>query len=386
MLINNLAEVNNLTTDASIIAETEWGTRRISYGNFSINTSNNNIFRGKNLVKLYDSQKESLNYLETATTKQTIANILAAHPYSNSTYKDIYIGDYIKIDNFPITNGMTLSDPPQGSESSAKTISDNNANDATASIIFRVAGFDLMPRPNSISSPNSIYSISSRHICFVPDSVLCFNKWMHIERKLSGGIANSYMVKNILPNIDTKLNNIFGDKLLSITNYFSNAVGDNYTSNTNNLSNIQFSTTNEEYITGNIGGENYNRLGRVTGSQSVSDIKCMLMNEIDVNGCRAIGSSYFDLGYERSQLPLFRIEPKYIYPSHLTVDGSNSAQIQGYWLRDIETITSCATITGSGLLRPNDIRTLSNLENDGVTSSIGANNIGVRPKFFVLAS
>ena len=379
MLINNLAEVSSLTTNASIIAETEWGTRRISYGNFSINTSNNNVFRGKNLVKLYDSQKESLNYLETATTKQTIANILAAHPYSNSTYKDIYIGDYIKIDNFPITNGMTLSDPPQGSESSAKIISDNNdANNVTASIIFRVAGFDIMPFPNSISS--------RRHICFVPDSVLCFNKWMHIERKLSGGIANSYMVTNILPNIDIKLNNIFGDKLLSVTNYFSNVVGDKYTSNTNNLSNIQFSTTNEEYVTGNIGGENYNKLGRVTGSTAVQNIKCMLMNEIDVNGCRAIGSSYFDLGYEKSQLPLFRIEPKYIYPSHLTVDGSNSAQIQGYWLRDIETITSCATITGNGLLRPNDIRTLSNLENDGVTSSIGANNIGIRPKFFVLAS
>ena len=182
-------------------------------------------------------------------------------------------------------------------------------------INWRIAAFNYYRNTGDTLVPGN-------HITIVPDTQL-YTHAMNDTNITTGGYTGSKMYTVGLEQAKTTIRGIFGTHLLNIRRYLSNAATDGASSG---------------------------------GAWFDSDIE--LMNEIMVYGSRVNGSTIrglYDIGTEKSQLPLFALNPRMINTR------------QSYWLRDVNSAAHFAYVDGSSF----------------ADYSNASNAYGVRPAFSI---
>ena len=262
----------------SIVHDGEEGTKRIEFAelfNAILNTADlntagfhNSIYRGKDIT----------SYFNDGSLYDRIAG---TNGYA--TFEDLYVGDYIKMPRKVCVVGDDC---------------DNAGTD-----IVKIAGFNCHWKNywsgNMLTKP---------HIDLVPDRNFGDCQPMNDSSDTTGGYKNSKMNKTIIgapatagnPNgtINEQLYNIFGSHL----------------------------QTYRELVSSAMDPARYNRFGQATGASSSwewIEVQAILMSEIEVYGSVVWGSSGYDIGTAKNQLPIFRLN---------TADLINS---EYYWLRDV---------------------------------------------------
>ena len=225
----------------------------------------NAIYRGK--------------YLGSALTSAQSATIRAGE------FDDLYIGDYWTI----------------------------------GGVNYRIAAFDYYYNCGDTAC-------TTHHVVVVPDTVL-YTAQMNAGNVTTGAYVGSAMYTTNLAQAKTTIQNAFGtDHLLTIRQYFQNAVTNGYT----------------------------------TGG-TWCDAVVWLMNEINVYGCKVFGDCIQGTNWanryyiDNSQYPLFAMNPRMIHTR------------QTYWLRDVATSAGFANVYYHGYCN----------------SYYSSNSYGVRPAFLV---
>ena len=214
---------------------------------------------------------------------------------SSGTFTDLFIGDYFKA----TINGVEHT--------------------------CRIAGFDIFLHNGYPSY------IQDHHVIIVPDEALMDDK-MNETNVTTGGFKSSKMYTTTLKTIDGYLQTTFGEHLVSYRELISSAVD----SSTNSM---------QPLLTGSASNWEWN------------DAKSMLLNEVEIFGAKIVSSSGYNGGIGMTQLPLFRLAPKFINGKRKT-----------FWLRDIAG-SSYYTCIDYGM-RPN-------------CCSAGNNTFGVRPRWIL---
>lgn len=150
-------------------------------------------------------------------------------------------------------------------------------------INWRIAAFNYYLRTGDVD-------LTTNHVTIVPDTAFD-SQPMNDTNTTTGGYVGSKMYATGLDQAKTIINNAFAGHVLNHRRYLSNSVTD---------------------------GES------TGGAYFDSDVE--LMNEIMVYGARINGSAVrglYDIGTEKSQLPLFALNPQSINTRH------------SYWLRDV---------------------------------------------------
>ena len=202
----------------------------------------------------------------------------------NSIYRGKYLGNTVTAEQYTAISSGTFTDLYIGDY---WTIGGVN---------WRIAAFNYYRNTGDTSVPGN-------HITIVPDTQL-YTHVMNDTNITTGGYTGSKMYTEGLEQAKTTIRGIFGTHLLNIRRYLSNAVTDGASSG---------------------------------GAWFDSDIE--LMNEIMVYGSRVNGSAIrglYDIGTEKSQLPLFALNPRMINIR------------QTYWLRDVVSASYFALVLGTG--------------------------------------
>ena len=260
---SDLAEVTSLgANDEFLVHLAGGGDRRVKFGAVNLNTSRNNVFRGKNLGTV---------------NADNIDSFIADHGISTGAFTDIYLGDYFVI-NYNGTNRN-----------------------------IRVAGFDYLWYTGDTN-------LSKHHILCVPDNALCTaamnstNTTGKSANEANTSDKQAYLgsdMHNItIADVDAKLTAIFGGHLLTHRELLTNSIDANQTSGGHTA--WKGASNNREWV----------------------DAKCVLMSEIEVYGSNVWSSSAYDTGLTRGQIPLFKVEPRFI-----------SQAREWYWLRDVASST-----------------------------------------------
>ena len=221
----------------------------------------------------------------------------------NSIYRGKYLGNTVTAEQYTAISSGTFTDLYIGDY---WTIGGVN---------WRIAAFNYYRNTGDTSVPGN-------HITIVPDTQL-YTHVMNDTNITTGGYTGSKMYTEGLEQAKTTIRGIFGTHLLNIRRYLSNAVTDGASSG---------------------------------GAWFDSDIE--LMNEIMVYGSRVNGSAIrglYDIGTEKSQLPLFALNPRMINIR------------QTYWLRDVVSASLFARVGNTGDARYGD----------------ASNARGVRPAFSI---
>lgn len=275
----------------SIVHDGEEGTKRIEFAelfNAILNTADlntagfhNSIYRGKDIT----------SYFNDGSLYDRIAGTNGFAPF-----EDLYIGDFIKMPRV------------------VKVVGDDCDNAGTD--IVKIAGFNCHWKNywsgNMLTKP---------HIDLVPDRNFGDCQPMNDSSDTTGGYKNSKMNKTIIgapatagnPNgtINEQLYNIFGSHL----------------------------QTYRELVSSAMDPARYNRFGQATGASSSwewIEVQAILMSEIEVYGSVVWGSSGYDIGTAKNQLPIFRLN---------TADLINS---EYYWLRDVASAEDFCYVSGNG--------------------------------------
>ena len=275
----------------SIVHDGEEGTKRIEFAelfNAILNTADlntagfhNSIYRGKDIT----------SYFNDGSLYDRIAGTNGFAPF-----EDLYIGDFIKMPRV------------------VKVVGDDCDNAGTD--IVKIAGFNCHWKNywsgNMLTKP---------HIDLVPDRNFGDCQPMNDSSDTTGGYKNSKMNKTIIgapatagnPNgtINEQLYNIFGSHL----------------------------QTYRELVSSAMDPARYNRFGQATGASSSwewIEVQAILMSEIEVYGSVVWGSSGYDIGTAKNQLPIFRLN---------TADLINS---EYYWLRDVASSEYFCIVNGGG--------------------------------------
>ena len=194
-------------------------------------------------------------------------------------------------------------------------------------VVFRIAGFDIYLN-------NGDTALTRHHAVIVPDSVLC-NAQMNASNTTEGAYYGSKMRNETIlgsGGVDEKLTATFGSHLLSFRELLSNTMDPNSVS----------------------GG--YPGYKGASSNWAWYDSKSDLMSEVEVYGSAICGSSFFDVGSAKAQLPLFALAPHLINPGRFH-----------WWLRAVVSSTNFA---GVG--------------NNGYAGSLDASDPhGVRPRFLI---
>ena len=276
----------------SIVHDGEEGTKRIEFAelfNAILNTADlntagfhNSIYRGKDIT----------SYFNDGSLYDRIAGTNGFAPF-----EDLYIGDFIKMPRV------------------VKVVGDDCDNAGTD--IVKIAGFNCHWKNywsgNMLTKP---------HIDLVPDRNFGDCQPMNDSSDTTGGYKNSKMNKTIIgapatagnPNgtINEQLYNIFGSHL----------------------------QTYRELVSSAMDPARYNRFGQATGASSSwewIEVQAILMSEIEVYGSVVWGSSGYDIGTAKNQLPIFRLN---------TADLINS---EYYWLRDVASAEYFCYVSDSGI-------------------------------------
>ena len=276
----------------SIVHDGEEGTKRIEFAelfNAILNTADlntagfhNSIYRGKDIT----------SYFNDGSLYDRIAGTNGFAPF-----EDLYIGDFIKMPRV------------------VKVVGDDCDNAGTD--IVKIAGFNCHWKNywsgNMLTKP---------HIDLVPDRNFGDCQPMNDSSDTTGGYKNSKMNKTIIgapatagnPNgtINEQLYNIFGSHL----------------------------QTYRELVSSAMDPARYNRFGQATGASSSwewIEVQAILMSEIEVYGSVVWGSSGYDIGTAKNQLPIFRLN---------TADLINS---EYYWLRDVASAECFCRVNDNGI-------------------------------------
>ena len=194
-------------------------------------------------------------------------------------------------------------------------------------VVFRIAGFDIYLN-------NGDTALTRHHAVIVPDSALC-NAQMNASNTTEGAYYGSKMRNETIlgsGGVDEKLTATFGSHLLSFRELLSNTMDPNSVS----------------------GG--YPGYKGASSNWAWYDSKSDLMSEVEVYGSAICGSSFFDVGTAKAQLPLFALAPHLINPGRFD-----------WWLRAVVSSTRFADVGYNG----------------GASCNDASNTLGVRPRFLI---
>lgn len=194
-------------------------------------------------------------------------------------------------------------------------------------VVFRIAGFDIYLN-------NGDTALTRHHAVIVPDSALC-NAQMNASNTTEGAYYGSKMRNETIlgsGGVDEKLTATFGSHLLSFRELLSNTMDPNSVS----------------------GG--YPGYKGASSNWAWYDSKSDLMSEVEVYGSAICGSSFFDVGTAKAQLPLFALAPHLINPGRFY-----------WWLRAVVSSTDFAFVDGGG----------------AASGSDASGTFGVRPRFII---
>ena len=195
-------------------------------------------------------------------------------------------------------------------------------------VVFRIAGFDIYLN-------NGDTALTRHHAVIVPDSALC-NAQMNASNTTEGAYYGSKMRNETIlgsGGVDEKLTATFGSHLLSFRELLSK-------------------TMNPDSVSGGYPGYK-----GASSDWAWYDSKSDLMSEVEVYGSAICGSSFFDVGSAKAQLPLFALAPHLINPGRFL-----------WWLRAVVSSTNFANVNNNGNANNNN----------------ASNSNGVRPRFTVI--
>lgn len=267
----------------------------------SIITLENSCVLNSNNAGFHNSIYRGKNLNGVYTIEQICSRI------SNGTFEDLFIGDY-----FDITISTAYS-----------------ANETVRCVL---AGFDTYYMNGDISFTN-------HHAVIVPKN--CFNTTasMNSTNTTEGGFIGSDMWKTVLPIYATAINSALNGHLLTHRTLLTNSIS---------------TSLNSMAGAGQTGASN---------NSEWIDTKLSLMNEVQLYGSTALSSSFYDVGCDNLQLPLFRLNPR----SKIAGQGRTGDGRMWYWLRAVASSTSFCYCYGYGSA------------NHGRASGSG----GVRPLFCI---
>lgn len=208
---------------------------------------------------------------------------------SNGTFEDLYIGDYFDV---IISTEYT-------------------ANEVVRCVL---AGFDYYWNNGNIAFTN-------HHAVIVPKN--CFNKiaQMNSTNTTVGGFVNSYMWKTVLPIYTKALQSALNNHILSHKTILTKSIDENINSNA---------------------GAGIKGASNDCGSY---DTLLSLLSEIQIHGSNIRSSSFYDIGHDDLQLPLFALDPTTkICGKNTTTDGNGDDNKQWYWLKNVVSVNTFAYV------------------------------------------
>ena len=221
--------------------------------------SHNGIYRGKNFG--------------TFTSLSAVEQFLSDHGVSTGLFNDLYIGDYFKIQ------------------------------DGTYNVEWEIAGFDTYLHKGDSD-------FTTHHLALIPKTNLTTSK-MNDTDDTTGGYANSYMHKTVIPAVDANLTKVLGNHLLSRRAYLTTTVNKDIASNAG--AGWKGASTAGDWFT----------------------VKSCLMSEVAVYGSTIFSSSFFDTAEDCERLPIFQFK-------------GHSYSRQWFWLKSVASGSNFADATGDG--------------------------------------
>ena len=196
----------------------------------------NGIYRGKNLG--------------TFTSTTELETFLADHEVSSGNFTDLYLGDYITIQ------------------------------DGTYNANWMIAGFDTeFYKGWLVDGSSDVQWITQHHITLIPRIPL-FNAQMNSTNTTSGGYKGSAMHTSTLPTVVSNLQTVLGAHLLKRYALLSNAVD-----------------TTRSNMFGTAGG--------ASSSWEWTEVYATLPSEVQIYGSTIWSSSGYDTGEACMKLPVF---------------------------------------------------------------------------------
>lgn len=276
-------EITNATTisrDDKILFDTgaggDNGTKIIKYSDFmkcfvpDTAAAHNAIFRGKDLTNVY-------------TKDQIYAKINAG------TFEDLFIGDYFDVS---ITTQVPTS---YDSENNTWTYTS-----VTETVRHILAGFDTFMQ-------NGDSALTRHHAVIVPKNTFTTNHPMNHSHTTVGAYKESVMRTDILLAYQTALETAHGNHLLNRRVLVSNAMDSTFYS---------------------MAGANFK--GASKGWEWM-DSKLDLLSEVQVYGSTVLSSSFYDVGTDNLQLPLFRLDPS----AKVCGKGGTGSGRNWWWLKAV---------------------------------------------------
>lgn len=198
---------------------------------------------------------------------------------SNGTFEDLYIGDY-----FDITISTSYM-----------------ANEKVRCIL---SGFDIYYNIGDTA-------FTKHHAVVVPKN--CFNKTapMNLTNTADGGFVGSNIWKTVLPVYKTALQSALKNHILMHRTLLANGININIDSNAGNM--LKGASDNWIWV----------------------DTYLSLLSEFDIHGSTIFSSSYYEVGCESFQFPLFTLDPTAkVCGKNNNIDGYGDDSRQTYWLRN----------------------------------------------------
>lgn len=226
--------------------------------------------------------------------------------YHNSIYRGISLGNTVTTAQYTSIKNGTFDD---------MYIGDYWTIDG---VVYRIAGFDYW-----LNTGDEDHVCTDHHVLIVPDSVLD-TKAMNDTAITSGGYKGSKMYTTYIPTIITTLESVFGQNHI---------------------------LTHREKLSNTVTSGNASAFAWV-------DSSVVIMNETMAYGSevcsgRISGETNFNVGIDKTQLPLFR---------HDTTKLNIGVR---WWLRSVVSNTHFATVYGTGTADYNN----------------ASNDCGIRPVF-----
>ena len=295
----------NPSKEDCIIFDGENGTFKISLGDIGgvfdvkgVAGLHNSIYRGADLKKRFGIDDD-----------KAIADEVQKR-IADGSFNDLFVGDYW-----------------------SATI---NSTYGTETVEIVLAGFDvyLNSIPEYLSSEDDYSIIKRHHAVCVTRKQLAQTQQMNSSSTTSGGYSGSAMFKTVLPAYAIGFQAALNNHIIELCDSVTTSVD------------TSAQNANHPALTGAADGWDYSTDYRM---------HLTLLTEREVYGAPAFSSSAYDVGFETSQLPLFRLDP--------------SAKITGswYWLKDVASSSDFCSVNGSGVVDCN-----------GAT-----NSDGVRPRFLI---
>jgi len=218
-------------------------------------------------------------------------------------FDDIYVGDYIEME-------MTSTY-------------------RTEKVRWLVAGINYFKHRTDVD-------ITTNHIVLVAEDCFVDQHKMNSSNVTTGGYASSSMYMTVLPNYDTAITNAFGSSHV--------------------LSYHQLLTTSTNTTAPSMAGNNLvgcsNNWAWATGATNQPHVtKLNLMSEPQLYGAKVLSSSFYDIGINNSQFPLFAQMPEKIRCGR-GFNAVTSAR-NTFWLSSVVSTTNFAYCYNAGLANYN---------------------------------